>query len=81
MQMAYWVCACDGRSAEHVHAFDEYFTVVQGSYTMIINGQRIAISPGDEYYIPQNTPHAGEFSAGTPTIHCFGGPRADRAKA
>jgi quercetin dioxygenase-like cupin family protein len=62
-----------------VHPFDKYFAVVQGTYTLIIGGQRIAIGPGDEYHIPQNTPHAGEFAAGTRTIHCFGGFRAERA--
>jgi len=78
-QMAYWICETDGISEEHVHEFDEYFTVVQGTYTLIIDGQRIEICRGDEYLIPQNVPHAGEFMAGTRTIHCFGGRRAERA--
>lgn len=26
-QMAYWICEVDGVSAEHVHDYDEYFTV------------------------------------------------------
>lgn len=78
-QMAYWICERDGVSKEHVHEFDEYFTVVQGMYTLIINEQRIDVCNGDEYFIPKNVPHAGEFIAGTRTIHCFGGKRADRA--
>ncbi|MFC1884533.1 cupin domain-containing protein [Thermodesulfobacteriota bacterium] len=78
-QMAYWVCERDGLSQEHVHDFDEYFTVVQGTYTLIINGKRIDISKGDEYFIPKDVPHAGEFKAGTRTIHCFGGKRAERS--
>ena len=78
-QMAYWICEIDGVSKEHVHKFDEYFTVVQGKYTLIINDQRINVCKGYEYFIPKNVPHAGEFSAGTRTIHCFGGKRADRA--
>jgi quercetin dioxygenase-like cupin family protein len=77
-QMAYWICETDGISKEHVHEFDEYFTVVQGTYTLIIEGQRIDICRGDEYFIPKNVPHAGEFKAGTRTIHCFGGKRAER---
>jgi mannose-6-phosphate isomerase-like protein (cupin superfamily) len=78
-QMAYWVCEIYGKSKEHVHEFDEYFAVVQGTYTLIINGKRIDICAGDEYFIPKNVPHSGEFKAGTRTIHCFGGKRADRA--
>lgn len=79
-QIAYWICEKDGVSNEHVHAYDEYFTVVQGRYTIIINGHSIDVHKGDEYFIPKNVPHAGKFTAGTRTIHCFGGKRAERAK-
>ncbi len=78
-QVAYWICEIDGVSKEHVHDYDEYFTVVQGKYTVIVNNQRIYVGKGDEYFIPKNVPHAGEFVAGTRTIHCFGGKRAERA--
>lgn len=78
-QMAYWICETDGISKEHAHEFDEYFTVVQGTYILIIEGRRISICKGDEYFIPKNVSHAGEFKAGTRTIHCFGGKRAERA--
>ncbi len=78
-QMAYWICEIDGVSKEHVHDYDEYFTVVQGKYTLVVRDQRIVVCKGDEYFIPKNVPHAGEFIAGTRTIHCFGGKRAERA--
>lgn len=78
-QMTYWVCGDDGKSEEHVHAFDEYFIVVQGRYTLIIGGQRFVVEKGEECFIPKDIPHAGEFTAGTRTIHCFGGRRIDRS--
>jgi mannose-6-phosphate isomerase-like protein (cupin superfamily) len=78
-QMAYWICERDGLSREHSHEYDEYFTVVEGRYTLIIDRQRIDVYRGDEYLIPTGVPHAGEFIAGTRTIHCFGGKRAERA--
>ncbi|MGE5396304.1 MAG: cupin domain-containing protein [Chitinophagales bacterium] len=78
-QMAYWTCEIDGVSAEHAHEFDEYFVVVNGEYVLIIEGNKITMRTGDEYYIPQGVPHAGEFVAGTRTIHAFGGKRAERA--
>ena len=31
-QMAYWICETDGVSEEHIHEFDEIFTVLQGTY-------------------------------------------------
>ncbi|MBI5582638.1 MAG: cupin domain-containing protein [Deltaproteobacteria bacterium] len=78
-QMAYWKCNVAGMSNEHVHDYDEYFVVVQGVYTLILDAQKIPVRAGEEYFIPQGLPHGGEFIAGTRTIHCFGGKRANRA--
>ena len=78
-QMTYWKCSVDGTSSSHVHDFDEYFVVVQGIYTLIIDSKKIPVRAGEEYYIPRGVPHSGEFVSGTRTIHCFGGKRATRA--
>jgi mannose-6-phosphate isomerase-like protein (cupin superfamily) len=78
-QMAIWTCETDGKSAEHVHDFAEYFVVVQGQYTLIIAGEKIPLGVGQEYFIPEGTAHAGEYLAGTRTIHAFGGRRVKRA--
>jgi quercetin dioxygenase-like cupin family protein len=77
-QMAFWTCRETASSASHVHEFDEYMIVVQGCYTLIIDGHRIPLKTGEEYFIPKGTVHAGEVVAGTRTIHAFGGHRADR---
>ena len=77
-QMAFWSCAEDATSTEHVHDFDEYMVVVQGCYKLLIEGQRIALRAGDEYVIARGVVHGGEVAAGTRTIHAFGGQRADR---
>jgi mannose-6-phosphate isomerase-like protein (cupin superfamily) len=53
--------------------------VVQGCYTLIIEGRRIPLKAGDEYFIPRGVLHRGEVVAGTRTIHAFGGHRVDRA--
>ena len=79
-QMAFWECKADGESVEHTHDYDEYFVVVQGQYTLIIKGRKIPLNAGHEYHIPKGLPHAGEFIAGTRTIHAFGGRRAERAQ-
>jgi mannose-6-phosphate isomerase-like protein (cupin superfamily) len=78
-QMAIWTCKTPGQSAEHVHEFDEYLLVVQGRYTLIIGGEKIPLGVGQEYFIPKGTAHAGEYLAGTRTIHAFGGRRVQRA--
>ena len=78
-QMAFWTCHETASSAEHVHEFDEYMVVVQGCHTLIIEGRRIAVNAGEEYFIPRGVVHSGEVVAGTRTIHAFGGHRADRA--
>ena len=65
-------------SAVHAHDYDEYMIVIQGRYTLIINGERIPVKAGQEYFIPSGVPHSGEVLAGIRTIHAFGGHRADR---
>ncbi len=77
-QMAFWTCTQTAASAAHTHDYDEYMIVVQGCYTLIVNGDRIPLNSGDEYFIPRGTEHSGEVLAGTRTIHAFGGHRADR---
>ena len=77
-QMAFWTCGETATSAEHVHDYDEYMVVVQGCYTLVIHGERIAVKAGEEYFIPHGVLHSGEVAAGTRTIHAFGGHRADR---
>ena len=74
-QMAFWTCYQDRESEEHTHAFDEYFVVVQGQYTLKTDQGVEQIEAGQECYIPKGTPHSGKVIAGTRTIHCFGGKR------
>jgi mannose-6-phosphate isomerase-like protein (cupin superfamily) len=77
-QMAFWTCRETAVSTPHVHEFDEYMVVVEGCYTLIIDGTRIPVETGEEYFIPAGISHAGEVVTGTRTIHAFGGHRADR---
>jgi quercetin dioxygenase-like cupin family protein len=78
-QMAFWTCSETAVSAEHVHDYDEYMIVVEGCYTLIVDGARIPLEAGHEHFIPRGVTHGGEVRAGTRTIHAFGGHRADRA--
>jgi mannose-6-phosphate isomerase-like protein (cupin superfamily) len=64
-QMAFWTCSEDSVSAEHVHDYDEYMVVVQGCYTLVVNGKRIPINAGEEYLIARGLAHAGEVVPGT----------------
>jgi quercetin dioxygenase-like cupin family protein len=79
-QMTFWTCTQTANSAEHVHAFDEYMLVVQGCYTLLIDGRRIPVKAGEEFLIPRGVRHGGEVLAGTRTIYVFGGHRADRER-
>jgi len=78
-QMAFWTCGETAESAAHCHDYDEYLIVVQGQYTLIIDGKRIPLRAGEEYFIPRGVKHGGEVLAGSRTIHAFGGQRAERA--
>ena len=77
-QMAFWTCHQTSSSAADIHDFDEYMVVVQGCYTLIIDGKRIPLEAGQEYFIPRGVAHAGEVVVGTRTIHAFGGHRVSR---
>src|SRR5215831_11299973 len=77
-QMAFWTCRESAVSTPHVHDFDEYFVVVQGCYSLIIDGKRIPVSAGEEYFIPKGIWHSVEALAGTRTIHAFGARRVER---
>ncbi|MGB7437010.1 MAG: cupin domain-containing protein [Candidatus Acidiferrum sp.] len=79
-QMAFWTCRETASSVAHTHEYDEYMMVVQGCYTLIIEGHRIPVNAGEEYLIPRGTLHSGEVLGGTRTIHAFGGHRADRVR-
>lgn len=75
-QMAFWTCSEAAPSTAHTHDYDEYMIVVQGCYTLVLDGRRIALNAGDEYFIRRGVLHRGEVVAGTRTIHAFGGHRA-----
>lgn len=77
-QVAFWKCRENRVSEPHVHDYDEYMIVVQGNFTLIINNQRVPLSAGQEYHIHKGVTHAGEVTAGTRTIHVFGGKRVTR---
>ena len=77
-QMAFWTCGENAKSAGHQHEYDEYMLVVQGCYTLLMEGQLIRVKAGEECVIPRGVWHSGEVVAGTRTIHAFGGRRAER---
>ena len=75
--MAFWECQSEALTAEHVHAFDEYFVVIEGRCTVTVNGESIHLHAGQEYFIPRGTRMSGSVAAGTRTIHMFGGTRCN----
>lgn len=77
-QLTFYTCRESAQSAPHTHDFHEYFAVLQGCLTLIIDGKRIPVKAGEECFIPSGTHHGGEVEAGTRTIHVFGGRRAER---
>ncbi len=79
-QVAFWRVERDAVTTEHVHAFDEWFLVIEGSYILMLNGKEVHVGAGQEYFIPRGTRIAGRVTGGTRTIHAFGGRRAEREK-
>jgi mannose-6-phosphate isomerase-like protein (cupin superfamily) len=77
-QMAFWTCHESAISAPRSHDCDEYMLVVEGCYTLVVDGERISLQAGEEYFVPRDVRHGGEVVAGTRTIHAFAGHRAER---
>ncbi len=77
-QMAFWTSFADRTSDEHIHDYDEYLVCVHGRYTVTMAGRTVTLDPGDELFIPSGVAHGGCCTAGTRTIHAFGGRRAER---
>ena len=54
------VPAGEGRGREHVHPSQtEAFEVVSGSYTIVIDGEELALSAGDTAEVPPGAVHCG----------------------
>ena len=49
-QMAFWTCSETAQSAPHVHHYDEYMVVIEGRYTLVIDGKRIPLNRGDDVF-------------------------------
>jgi mannose-6-phosphate isomerase-like protein (cupin superfamily) len=77
-QVAFWRCAHDRVSREHAHDFDEYMFVIEGRCAVIVGGSTTELRAGQELVIPRGTLQSMEASAGTRTMHVFGGKRAQR---
>jgi len=74
-QMAYWTCSSDRTSKKHTHIFDEYIVCVQGQCTVFMKNTGFILNPGEELFIPAGTEQWGKYTAGTRTLHAFGGRR------
>lgn len=79
-QVAFWTCAKDRISTDHTHEFDEYIVVIQGQCTVTMGEKLVELTAGNELLIPKGTPQRMTVSAGTRTVHVFGGNRARRAR-
>ena len=42
-QMAFWECAVDAVTEAHTHPFDEYFLVVEGVCTLVLDGIEVRV--------------------------------------
>ncbi|HEY0466490.1 MAG TPA: cupin domain-containing protein, partial [Polyangiaceae bacterium] len=60
------------------HEFDEYLLLIQGKCTVRMGETVVELQPGDELLVPKGTPQSVSVSAGTRTMHVFGGKRAVR---
>jgi quercetin dioxygenase-like cupin family protein len=77
-QVALWTAHADRVSERHAHDFDEYVLVIEGACTVLLDDAQIELRSGDEHVVPRGTPQRMAVTAGTRTLHVFGGERARR---
>jgi mannose-6-phosphate isomerase-like protein (cupin superfamily) len=70
-QMAFWTSHETANSTPHVHDYEEWFVVVQGCYTLIIDAKRIPVRAGEEYVIPRGVRHGGRTVGRHANDSCF----------
>jgi uncharacterized protein YndB with AHSA1/START domain len=69
----------DADTGEQWRDADEYLAVLEGRYVLSINGMEIQLDAGREFVIPRSARISGRFTAGTRTLHAFGGRGLKRA--
>src|ERR1700733_10016503 len=67
-QGAFWTVREDA-ATEHVHPFDEWFVVIEGSYELTLDGKSVTVGAGEECFIAKGMRIAGRVRAGTRTMH------------
>ena len=80
-QMVIWESPRGGVSERHVHDYDEYAIVVQGTFIGTVGRKKVTLRAGDECFIPAGVPHDGVYSRNYRAIDAFGGRRVVRAGA
>lgn len=64
---------------EHSHEHEQAGYVTRGTFTFLVDGEEVVISPGESYVIPGDEPHSAENRSDEPVqgIDVFAPPRAD----
>jgi mannose-6-phosphate isomerase-like protein (cupin superfamily) len=62
--------AVGGEVYPHTHPTHEFYFVMRGEGTMVIDGEEREIAPGDLVYIPPDALHSLRTTGDQP-IHCF----------
>ncbi|MCP3136914.1 SRPBCC domain-containing protein [Pyxidicoccus xibeiensis] len=63
----------DADTGEHLQDFEEYLVVLEGTYVLSINGTDFTLGAGREFVVPRGARIRGRYTAGTRTLHAFGG--------
>jgi uncharacterized protein YndB with AHSA1/START domain len=80
VQVLFAQAGVDTDIPEHILDFDEHVIVLEGTYTLRIGSENeIRVERGQELVVPKGGKVSGRLTAGTRTIHAFGGRNLRRA--
>ena len=69
-----WTAEAGQAFAAHMHALDKRLWCAEGSITLVVNGKKISLQPGDALDLPSYTAH--EALAGISGCVCYESPSA-----
>jgi len=77
MTMAYWTIKAGSPMPEHSHPSEQVTTLIEGSFEMVVGGERRVLDPGIAAVIPSGVPHSGISITDCKIIDVFSPPRED----
>ena len=77
MTLSYWHIRAGAALPEHAHPHEQVTNLLEGAFSMTVNGETRTITPGDIVVIPSQILHSGRAETDCVILDVFSPPRDD----